>query len=224
MNEPLTPELVGRYQTLDGHGRELLRGFAEAFPGSTIEWIKRTPEVQDQRRRFLDTLFRQGDGYMEFRAIRPAPKHIKREWIPAGDHAGAEAFCDRWARTHNVYVGVAARFRIGGTTADCGVIRCLFADVDFKKIPKATAWERIRAFPLPPTMIVASGGGFHLYWSIDPPYDLRFGTAPFKRRLRAVAKAIGGDLACAEPAHILRVPGTPNHKYTPTREVHLVQP
>src|SRR5262245_53293851 len=42
--ETLTPELIDRYTALDDHSRELLKCFAEVFPGSKIEWKPRKEE------------------------------------------------------------------------------------------------------------------------------------------------------------------------------------
>lgn len=47
-------------------------------------------------------------------------------------------------------------------------------------------------------------------------------TRAFAREvLRALARAVGGDLQAAEPARVLRLPGTLNHKYDPPRAVTI---
>jgi hypothetical protein len=110
-------------------------------------------------------------------------------------------------------------------SADCGLIRALFVDIDFKHTPENEARARLDAFRPEIDILVHSGAGFHAYWLLDPPCDLqRDGEADlFKKHLRGLAKALGGDIACAEPAHVLRIPETLNHKYSPPREVRLVQ-
>jgi RepB DNA-primase from phage plasmid len=70
-------------------------------------------------------------------------------------------------------------------------------------------------FPLAPSIVINSGGGFHVYWVLDSAVDLQFDSLEFRDVLRRTARALNGDLAAAEGARVLRVPGTLNHKYDP---------
>lgn len=90
-----------------------------------------------------------------------------------------------------------------------------------------------------PAMIVNSGGGVHVYWPLAAPvrFDDAVSRSQFKETLRRLAWAVGGleweqdaqgrvtgklkpvhaylpyaDPTCCEPARILRIPGTFNHK------------
>ena len=181
------------------------------------------PEVQ--RHWFISRLFSVGDGWTELRAIRrdePNPKRrTKRAFFPAGDLAGIESFVARFGENRDLYVAVAARrTRDNGRLKNCGTVRVLWCDLDFKETPEDAARAALARFIHVPDMEVRSGGGLHLYWRLGP-VDLQVEAEDFKRRLIGTARAIGGDEGSAEPAHILRLPGTLNFKYTPPREVSL---
>ena len=170
-------------------------------------------------RDFYAALFQFRDGFIEFRAL--PSKH--REFVIPGDMAKVQRFIDAH-RTENVYFAVAARKdKTSGRLENCSVIRCLFADVDFKLFEsESEARQALESFPLKPSMVVHSGGGLHCYWLLAEPIDLRVQAAECKSLLRSIARAIGADLSSAEPAHILRVPQSFNHKYDPPRIVHFV--
>ncbi len=61
-----------------------------------------------------------------------------------------------------------------------------------------------------------------MYWLLSQPLALQSDHgARATALLRSVATAVSGDLLSAEPARILRVPGTLNHKYNPPRAVSI---
>jgi putative DNA primase/helicase len=80
--------------------------------------------------------------------------------------------------------------------------------------------ERLNATKVPfPSIIVGSGGGFHLYWVLENPIPMNstnLGETDFLKVFEAIqrglAKRLGGDMICAEAAHVLRVPETMNQK------------
>ena len=80
--------------------------------------------------------------------------------------------------------------------------------LDLLDWPEAVPW---------PTAIVESGRGWHCYWRLSEPVDPDEAAA----LSRALAEKLGGDLAAADAARLLRVPGTLNHKYQPPRPVRL---
>jgi len=75
---------------------------------------------------------------------------------------------------------------------------------------KEEALRRLREFRLAPTLIVDTGRGFHAYWffkeaeSIQSEADI-VRIESYNRRLAQVS---GGDLAVAEIARVMRLPGT----------------
>ncbi|HEY3401155.1 MAG TPA: hypothetical protein VGK03_11050 [Geothrix sp.] len=119
----------------------------------------------------------------------------------------------------------------------------VWADIDCKdatgahKTNDLPTQEEALAFlnglPLPPSLVVATGHGFHPYWILNQPRvftgdsdrqeaaDLVLG---FQTRLRSLMTAKGWKLdATHEFARVLRIPGTKNFKSAPVLEVKVQQ-
>jgi hypothetical protein len=181
------------------------------------------PSTRNLRHEFLRVLH--PHGYRDLRAFRQgeAPKTFS---FAADNLAGVDEFADLY-HDRDVFVGVAPRIDAKHRDTDgCLALYAVWVDFDFKHFSDDDAEaeieirRRIAAFPFPPSIIVRSGGGLHCYWLLDEPFDLQNGGAALaKQILRALATALDGDLAAAEVARILRLPGTLNHKYTPPRPV-----
>jgi hypothetical protein len=106
-------------------------------------------------------------------------------------------------------------------------LNCLYADFDAKHFGGSLdeTLAHVRGLAVPPSVIVASGGGYHCYWLLDEPFVLDTD----KARERAVdvqrdwVAFVGGDDAAKDIARVLRVPGTLNYKYEPARPVTFVE-
>jgi hypothetical protein len=160
------------------------------------------------RAAFLTALHDGCEGLLELRAI---PSKA-RAFVALNDIRGLEHFLSE-RRAEDCYFGVATRRdATGGKLENCRHLSALFADVDFKRTPETEARVRIARLALPPSAIVHSGGGLHLYWFLREPADLPDEAERVKGLLRRLAFVVGGDLNSAEPAHVLRLPGTLNHK------------
>lgn len=83
------------------------------------------------------------------------------------------------------------------------VSRALFIHVD---IDHMAGEQRLRDFPLLPTVIIFSGGGFHGYWKLKVPQD---DLARVESINMALARDVGGD-NCHNIDRIMRLPGTIN--------------
>ncbi len=159
-------------------------------------------------RQFLNLLMKP-KCHMELRAIRVGGGVTGRLWADNADEV--EEFALKYGRNSEIYMGVAPRTRRGGGLADCALPTALWIDADNEKDTRA----ELALFDLDPSMIVRSGRGLHVYWLLN-------GAGPrdqdqVKQALRQLATRLDGDMQSAEPAHILRVPGTMNHKYSPPR-------
>lgn len=119
------------------------------------------------------------------------------------------------------YFGVALRSHASlksrkGDAAHCQTLTALFVDADFKHLGEEETQRRIAAFPLAPSMIVRSGGGFHPYWILSLPIQLQQdnGMATAKSYLKRLARSVAGivDESVSEPARVLRIPGSFNFK------------
>jgi hypothetical protein len=115
----------------------------------------------------------------------------------------------------DLYVGCAPRLRRRGTRADLAPAALLWADCDH---PASLA--ALRAFPLEPSMVIASGSGdnIHAYWALTRPLVL----GEVERGNLRLAAALGADTRCADATRILRLPGTRNFKHDPSRPVRLL--
>jgi replicative DNA helicase len=125
---------------------------------------------------------------------------------------------------YGIFVGVNPRARKSGDADSIEYGRLLWVDLDGKDFDKGDiehgkelALEKLRqALPdiLQPAVIVDSAHGFHAYWNLVEPVPLREPTYGmlYRNTLRSLAVYLGGDTASAEPARVLRLPGTDNWK------------
>ncbi len=91
-----------------------------------------------------------------------------------------------------------------GRVEEVVALPALFVDVDD---PSPDALTKLRSFPIAPSCIAHSGGGYHAYWWLDQP------TADLdraRRVLRALSSSLGGDSLSI--AQSLRVVGSINTK------------
>lgn len=158
-------------------------------------------------------------------------KHLAAR--PVDQRTGIINEADRLADTCCVWWGVATRTerpapgRRGGA-ADCLALPALYVDIDIAgpthaaaDLPPtlADAYTLIADYPLPPTAIVATGGGLQAWWQFDeiqPVADvaellIRWGTT-----WAEMGRRHGWHIDNVfDTARIMRLPGTWNHKATP---------
>jgi len=141
---------------------------------------------------------------------------MRRRFFATVRLQGAARLIERLAPANDVYVGVALRDgQVSGGRAAITGSHLVWVESD-----DALTARRLRAFPHPPTMVIASGspGHMQLYWLLDRCYPID----DVERANRRLAMALAGDLGCAEGARILRPPDTLNHKHDPPRAVTLL--
>jgi len=151
---------------------------------------------------------------MELRAIRIGRGVVGRTFVDNVD--AVDKFSMKYGRDAEIYMGVAPRIRHdeGGGLSNCAMPTALWVDADDEHAARA----ELSLFDPEPSIIVRSGRGLHLYWPLrDAPPDMD----QLKQVLRQLARRLEGDVKSAEPAHVLRVPGTMNHKYSPPRRVEI---
>lgn len=111
-------------------------------------------------------------------------------------------------------------------------LKAIWLDIDVKESSYATLDDALVALQKfrdaadlpPPSALVHSGGGLHVYWTSDKeltPDEWR----PYAEGLKATAMEKG--LVCdygltTDEARVLRVPFTFNHKTSPPRQVRLL--
>lgn len=176
--------------------------------------------AQAGRDAFLRAVHR--DGYRNVRAWkRPDPKRWYSKNVSVANPGLVDSIVDQFITDHDIYFAPATQATEDRKDRSYLSLGALFADFDFKDTPEDQVRARLTAF-LEPSAIVRSGNGLHVYWFLREPLDLRDGG--YERAaaiLDTLASSLGSDPKAKDPAHILRVPGTLNFKYTPPRPVEL---
>jgi hypothetical protein len=171
------------------------------------------------------------DGYLTLFSIdRTAGRGRHTDWFKVDDiTALVAAAADMGDR--DVWFGVATRQQPlpngarGGDT-DCTAIPAVWLDIDIAgpnhqdqyKLPVDIDQARkiIDTFPLPPSLIIDSGGGLHVYWQFDEPVtadDARVILARWAATWAVNAASIDMRVDNVfDIARVLRVPGTRNLK------------
>jgi putative DNA primase/helicase len=123
-------------------------------------------------------------------------------------------------KASNLYFGCCTREGKQGAKVNCRELVAFWVDIDFKELPEAEARYELDTFALRPTLIISSGGGFHVYWCLKQPYDAQ--DSRCEAILKGLALTLHADTQACDISRILRVPDTLNHKYKPPREVKLI--
>jgi hypothetical protein len=173
---------------------------------------------------FFTALYAGQTGILELRPVEHTG-HRFRDFVPVVDGrfdtTRVETFiANMSARRLAAYFGVALRtsqaaIEKKGSGAYCQTLTALFVDADFKHLGEAITRQRLADFPIPPSIIVNSGGGLHPYWLLRQPLNLQNGGYQGARSiLRRLAKSVADvvDESVSEPARILRIPGSLNFK------------
>jgi len=140
-------------------------------------------------------------------------------WWPAGQPAPVPGWKDVYFSVHPRLTRLQGKQR--GGNQEVAAVNCLYAEVDQKD-----GWtaEKVQALDPAPSVVVASGGGWHLYWLLPDPVlvtdenytsliDLQYDWVEY----------IGGDPGAQDLARVLRVPGSLNSKYNPPRPVKVIR-
>ncbi|HVP50167.1 MAG TPA: hypothetical protein VMT56_02990, partial [Candidatus Bathyarchaeia archaeon] len=181
-----------------------------------------------EARSFLESIFsrhfKDHDGYLEVRLIGQgaSSKFYRRAEVTEGDWAEIVEL----NKTHHAFFGVNPRpLSKGKKQGDILDIVAIWVDVDGKDFDggKEEALQRVRAFPIAPSIVVDSGHGYHVYWVLSEPIvglagEQRQG---FKQILSGVINAIGGDRSKVNLDALLRLPGTLNMKDSPPIECRI---
>lgn len=175
-------------------------------------------------RSFLEVLFakalEKGCGEIEIRGIIPGSKPL------CSFHSSIEKALQKALELseqgYNAYMGVNPRMGGGGKKVNVHYLTAFFVDLDVgtaghkkdSNFPsKEDAWKAIKQFPLQPSLIVDSGGGFHLYWILEEPVAVeQCGVEKLEAINSVLSRDLHGDPGTHDISRILRVPGTLNYK------------
>lgn len=194
--------------------------------------------------RLLEQLFAHAPGgWATLWARRKATGESATRWIDLAQGASAidgayQEAAQLDADGYDVYISTCParkRGQDGGRIkqADVAMIPAYYLDIDTQQDPgKAgkgvpvdvpTALGLLQWSNVPPTCCVSSGHGLHAYWVLSDPWDLsKDSLADAKAALRGFADALAADMGwpdldthASEPARVLRIDGTRNHKGDP---------
>jgi RepB DNA-primase from phage plasmid/CHC2 zinc finger len=148
--------------------------------------------------------------------LAPPDQPMRKRLIPVGEVKYMAKLIAAHASSCDVYVGVAPRDdpRHGGRAA-ISASRLLHLESD-----QPDSLTVLESFAVSPSLVVSSGtpGHFHAYWQLHAPAL----PEQVEATNRSLARALGGQLGCADLARVLRPPETLNHKHHPPRPVCLL--
>ena len=143
------------------------------------------------------------------------------EWFERSGHTVYHA-CGAFHTETSRQAENAAQFRSFFLDLDCGLQK---ANEGKGFIDKAAACNALKDFckklGLPKPTIIDSGGGFHVYWTLqdDIEADEWLSVATKLKQLTKFHKFTADDTRTADRASLLRPVGATNLKYSPTRQV-----
>lgn len=166
-------------------------------------------------KQFLQTLFKQSKGYIEIRTIDTSGE-VKRYFYPTTqiDKLLSHLADDNFFKDTNVYFGVCPRNDRKGKEENVKQVNCLWADLDCRdEKERQERLQKLRNFKLPPSIIVNSGHGYHVYWLLSQPYLIKTNQdkLDIKGYIKGLSIALKGD-STFDLSRILRVPRTKNIK------------
>ena len=144
------------------------------------------------------------EGYINIREIGSS---TKQHFLTAEQMASYQPPIDK-----NIYFGVFGRARKEGSGSACTKTMAAWADYDNMSLQEVK--QRLADSGLPgPSVFINSGHGIHCYWLLDKP------ATPDQviPAVKGIAIKTGGDIRVAEPARIMRLPGTMNCKGLPVK-------
>jgi hypothetical protein len=170
------------------------------------------------RKDFLEALFgnylEEKSGFIRMLTQRQGDRRIATRYFPKIESLAKEVFPE----DQHVYVGVCPHENMKPDKAVIRYMTALWAGLDvgpdgysgkttfFKDVSEAA--KAVRSFPLPPSMVVESGRGVHLYWllrEVTPIDDVQ--------RVESLLTRISHYYQCKRPItvdSVLRMPGTTN--------------
>jgi putative DNA primase/helicase len=180
-------------------------------------------QYQQTASNFFNILFakslKNSCGEIEISGFDNGPKYRSyHENIPDAVNAAYQA-CKNGLE---VYVGVNPRVDQASGKENVQWLAAFHAEVDYGQVGHAKkpahntyadALAAIKAFNIPPTLVIHSGGGFHGYWVLNEPVNVsEIGLDALESINKALISRVIADSGTHNINRILRVPGTFNFK------------
>ena len=178
--------------------------------------------VEYTRKDFLEALFQRyftkREGFIIVRAVRHLDHKVSTRFFPNIELLAREQYQEE----QHIYFGVCPRESMKPDKRHIRYLVALWVGMDLTSegysgrnrffFGHAQAAKAIRSFPLPPSIIVESGWGVHLYWLLKQVTEIE-DPAP----VETVLRKINGYFQCRTEVAIdsvLRLPGTVNCKHS----------
>jgi hypothetical protein len=118
---------------------------------------------------FFSMLFKDTNGYIELRPINLQGR--VHDILFSKDIEGLVQHCFQLRKESNVYFGVTTRRDKGsGKKENVLEVTAFWADMDFKDYGGEKALQgKLKTFPHLPSIVIHSGGGYHVYWLLKEP-------------------------------------------------------
>jgi hypothetical protein len=165
---------------------------------------------QGQLHDFLEAIFPQDAlGYVELEVWLDRA----RVFVPVDDRDAIIRFILRHQDKDLLY-GVSTRKESGDLTlGNRRDLWSMFSVVNFRGTPEAKARRLLEQFQLKPSCVVATGTGLDLYWFLRNPISgWALKGEDLSRKIRALARRLGGDVILEMSSHMLRVPFSVNSR------------
>lgn len=172
------------------------------------------------RKDFLEALyseyFRKREGFIMVRTVKRLDPRVSTRYFPNLEILAKE----HYQEDQNVFFGVCPHETMKADKGQISYITALWAGLDFNSSGhsgtnlyfsnKAQAAKAIRSFPLPPSIIVESGWGVHLYWLLDDVTPLT--SIEAAERLLSGISGYFLNKSGVKIDSVMRLPGTFNCK------------
>ena len=160
--------------------------------------------------RLFGASLEENEQFIELRCINRHDDQTRQEFFPS-----IEVFLEaikNQAPRFDYYFGIHPRASKNGTAEAVKYVTCIWADLDWNNFKggQNEAIARVRKFPIPPTAVVSTGHGIHVYWLMKEPEELE-DPADFRCIVKGVQKLLGSDQV-DDLSRVLRIPGTLNYK------------
>ena len=161
---------------------------------------------------FLDTIFYQplvtGE-QIELRILNRSNKEVKQLFFDSASQV-VETVSEEVIKENDCLFGVATRSGGAGKKNNAFRIFALWADIDDDS---EEYMQVLKKLPIKPSIEVYSGHGRHLYWLLKEPINVKEVTAArIEGVLKGIAETVNGDTKVSDISHMMRLPGTINHK------------
>jgi len=194
---------------------------------------------KEQARKFFQTILSSflersvRPAYIEVRGKREADKKMTFRRFYRGIDLLIKDMSN-WPNDRHYWFGVAPRWSdTQGKKQHCLALTVIFNDVDYGSAghKKKNRWQTreeaqtaIDAFPIKPSIIVYTGGGFQVYWILSEPFGIGNGNCgQVEAIMKGIGRVIGGDDGTQDVSRIFRIPGTLNVKTNVPRRVETVE-